>query len=63
MNDKFSGFCKDIIDKLATDLDFKYDIYLVSDGKYGNELSNRSSWSGMVGELIKKVSIFFHSHL
>eukprot|EP00794_Sanderia_malayensis_P008975 gene8975-9933_t len=53
-NDKFSGFCKDILDKLSKDLDFKYDLYLVPDGKYGTGKANHTLWNGMVGELIKK---------
>ena len=54
-NDKFSGFCKDILDKLAEDLQFKYDLYLVPDEQYGNKRPN-GSWNGMVGELINKVT-------
>ncbi|XP_065066326.1 glutamate receptor 3-like isoform X2 [Rhopilema esculentum] len=51
-NDRFSGFCKDILDKLAEDLNFQYDI-LEPTPEFGKRRQNMS-WSGMVGELIKK---------
>ena len=53
-NDKFTGFCKDLLDKLAEDLRFQYDLYLVPDKQYGKK-KNNATWTGMVGELIKKV--------
>lgn len=53
-NEKFTGFCKDLLDKLAKDLHFQYDLYLVPDKQYGKKKDN-TSWTGMVGELVKKV--------
>ena len=53
-NDRFSGFCKDVLDKLAEDLHFQYDLYLVPDKEYGVK-KNNATWTGMIGELMKKV--------
>jgi len=52
-NEKFTGFCKDLLDRLATDLQFQYDLYLAPDKQYG-KMKDNTSWTGMVGELIKK---------
>lgn len=54
---RYKGFSIDVLDGLAKILGFKYNIYLVSDGKYGSALPN-GSWNGMIGELIGKVCIF-----
>ena len=53
-NEKFTGFCKDLLDRLATDLQFQYHLYLAPDKQYG-KMKDNTSWTGMVGELIKKV--------
>ncbi|KAM9727602.1 glutamate receptor ionotropic, delta-1-like isoform 2-T4 [Menidia menidia] len=50
---RYKGFSIDVLDALAKILGFKYDIYQVSDGKYGSTLPN-GSWNGMIGELISK---------
>jgi len=54
---RYKGFSIDVLDALAKILGFKYDIYQVSDSKYGSQLSN-GSWNGMIGELINKASVF-----
>ena len=58
-NEKFTGFCKDLLDRLATDLQFQYDLYLAPDKQYG-KMKDNTSWTGMVGELIKKVCTLCH---
>ncbi|XP_053306595.1 glutamate receptor ionotropic, delta-1 isoform X2 [Spea bombifrons] len=50
---KYKGFSIDVLDALSQNLGFKYEIYQVPDGKYGNQLAN-GSWNGMIGELINK---------
>ncbi|XP_002737751.2 glutamate receptor 2-like [Saccoglossus kowalevskii] len=54
-NDRYKGFCKDLLDKLQSSLDFKYEMTLVPDGQYGakDEDSDRVRWNGMVGQLIQ----------
>ncbi len=54
-NDRFEGFCADLLKQLAKDLDFTYTISIVADGEYG-ALSNSSEWNGMIGELLRLVS-------
>ncbi|XP_067408628.1 glutamate receptor ionotropic, delta-1 isoform X4 [Emydura macquarii macquarii] len=50
---RYKGFSIDVLDALAKNLGFKYEIYQAPDGKYGHQLHN-SSWNGMIGELINK---------
>ncbi|XP_061731984.1 glutamate receptor ionotropic, delta-1-like isoform X2 [Nerophis ophidion] len=50
---RYKGFSIDVLDALAKILGFKYDIYQVSDSKYGSQLPN-GSWNGMIGDLINK---------
>lgn len=53
-NDRYEGFCVDLLKELADTLKFKYRIRLVGDGQYGVAGAN-GTWTGMVGELISRV--------
>ncbi|XP_051521210.1 glutamate receptor ionotropic, kainate 4-like isoform X2 [Myxocyprinus asiaticus] len=52
-NDRYEGFCVDMLKELADILKFKYRIRLVGDGVYGVPGAN-GTWTGMVGELISR---------
>ena len=54
-NDRYQGFCVDMLKELGDILKFKYRIRLVGDGHYGVPGAN-GTWTGMVGELISRVS-------
>ncbi|XP_016161060.1 PREDICTED: glutamate receptor ionotropic, kainate 5-like, partial [Ficedula albicollis] len=51
--DRFEGFCVDMLRELAALLKFRFHIKLVEDGLYGAPEPN-GSWTGMVGELINR---------
>ncbi|MBN3280718.1 GRIK2 protein, partial [Polyodon spathula] len=52
-NDRFEGYCIDLLRELANILGFTYEIRLVEDGKYGaQEDTNNGQWNGMVKELM-----------
>lgn len=58
------GYALDLMEKIHQLTGIKYTVHLVKDGNYG---SNRTGeWNGMVGELIRGVSIstatFIYSH-
>ena len=55
-NEIYEGFCKELADKIAEIVGFKYILKLVSDNKYGTVTEN-GSWNGMVGELEREVRI------
>ncbi|KAK5618401.1 hypothetical protein CRENBAI_018957 [Crenichthys baileyi] len=44
------GYCIDLLEKLAEDLGFDFDLYIVGDGKYGAWKGAR--WTGLVGDLL-----------
>uniref|UniRef100_A0A8B9PQT1 Glutamate receptor n=1 Tax=Apteryx owenii TaxID=8824 RepID=A0A8B9PQT1_APTOW len=50
-NDRFEGYCIDLLKELAIILGFTYEIRLVEDGKYGAQ-DDKGQWNGMVKELI-----------
>ncbi|KAM9443167.1 glutamate receptor ionotropic, kainate 4-like [Salvelinus alpinus] len=52
-NERYEGFCVDMLKELADVLKFKYHINLVGDGVYGVSGTN-GTWTGMVGELISR---------
>ncbi|KAM6431660.1 glutamate receptor ionotropic, kainate 4 isoform 3-T5 [Liasis olivaceus] len=52
-NDRYEGFCVDMLKELADILRFNYKIHLVGDGVYGVPEAN-GTWTGMVGELIAR---------
>lgn len=56
-NDQYEGFCVDMLREVAEILKFSFKIKLVDDGLYGAPEPN-GSWTGMVGELINRVSVF-----
>jgi hypothetical protein len=57
-NDRFEGYCKDLANLIAEQLNIKYVMKLVNDSKYGgNDPSSPSGWNGMVGELVRQVRI------
>lgn len=45
------GYCIDLLEKLAEDMGFTFDLYIVGDGKYG-ALSGTGRWTGLVGDLL-----------
>ncbi|XP_042345772.1 glutamate receptor ionotropic, kainate 3 [Plectropomus leopardus] len=51
-NDRFEGFCIDLLKELASILGFTYEIRLVPDGKYGSQ-DDKGQWNGMIRELIE----------
>ncbi|XP_070768161.1 glutamate receptor ionotropic, kainate 3 [Enoplosus armatus] len=51
-NDRFEGFCIDLLKELASILGFTYEIRLVPDGKYGSQ-DEKGQWNGMIRELIE----------
>ncbi|XP_030396038.1 glutamate receptor ionotropic, NMDA 3B isoform X2 [Gopherus evgoodei] len=44
------GYCIDLLEKLAEDLSFDFDLYIVGDGKYG--AWKNGQWTGLVGDLL-----------
>ncbi|XP_053267434.1 glutamate receptor ionotropic, NMDA 3A [Pleuronectes platessa] len=44
------GYCVDLLEKLAEDMGFSFDLYIVGDGKYGGFKNGR--WTGLVGDLL-----------
>ncbi|XP_016431292.1 glutamate receptor ionotropic, kainate 2 [Sinocyclocheilus rhinocerous] len=51
-NDRFEGFCVDLLRELSGILGFRYEMRLVEDGKYGAFEESTGQWNGMVRELM-----------
>lgn len=56
-NERFFGFCVDILALVARDVGFDYILDLVPDRKYGAKDPQTGEWNGMVAQLMKYVSI------
>ena len=54
-NDKYEGYCVDLLEAVAGMLDFRYQLYMVPDGQFGSRKAD-GSWTGMVREIISAVS-------
>ncbi|XP_039967676.1 glutamate receptor ionotropic, kainate 2 isoform X2 [Bactrocera tryoni] len=52
-NERFYGFCVDILELIARDVGFDYIIDLVPDRKYGAQDPFTGEWNGMVSQLMK----------
>uniref|UniRef100_H3DLG1 Glutamate receptor n=1 Tax=Tetraodon nigroviridis TaxID=99883 RepID=H3DLG1_TETNG len=46
------GFCIDVLKRLAKNVGFTYDLYLVTNGRHGKNIDGE--WNGMVGEVVSK---------
>lgn len=57
-NERFFGFCVDILARVAKEVGFDYILDLVPDKKYGACDPTTGEWNGMVLQLMKQVSIF-----
>ncbi|XP_013360514.1 PREDICTED: glutamate receptor ionotropic, NMDA 3B, partial [Chinchilla lanigera] len=44
------GYCMDLLERLAEDTPFDFELYIVGDGKYGALRDGR--WTGLVGDLL-----------
>uniref|UniRef100_A0A8C7XZ88 Glutamate receptor n=1 Tax=Oryzias sinensis TaxID=183150 RepID=A0A8C7XZ88_9TELE len=51
-NDRFEGYCIDLLRELSGILGFRYELRLVEDGKYGALDESTGQWNGMVRELM-----------
>ncbi|XP_077984459.1 glutamate receptor 4-like isoform X2 [Glandiceps talaboti] len=49
--DKYEGYCVDLMEKIAAEMNISYKFRLVADSQYGRMDAN-GRWNGMVGELI-----------
>jgi len=54
-NDRFEGFCFDIIDEISKMLGFHYVFKVVDDLNYGSRDKNTGEWNGMIRELLDGV--------
>lgn len=54
-NDRFEGYCLDLLKELSNILGFNYEVKLVTDGKYGAQ-NDKGEWNGMVRELIDHIA-------
>ena len=52
-NDRFKGYCVDLLEKISKICGFNYTIKPVEDGLYGALVDGK--WNGLVSELIDKV--------
>ncbi|XP_064650021.1 glutamate receptor 2-like [Lineus longissimus] len=57
-NDRFEGYVADLLELVAKEAGFQYEIRLVPDGKFGEIVRNEGgiTWNGMIGELIMKTA-------
>ncbi|KAF0022694.1 hypothetical protein F2P81_025086 [Scophthalmus maximus] len=51
-NDRFEGYCIDLLRELSNILGFTYEVRLVEDGRYGAQDENTGQWNGMIKELM-----------
>ena len=58
-NDRFEGFCVDLLGEIAEEVGFQYEIRLVPDGKYGAPDPDTGIWNGMVKQLLDRVRFYW----
>lgn len=55
-NDRYEGFSKDLMNAIASRMNFKYTLVLVKDKSYGIIDKVTGKWNGMVREILDRVS-------
>lgn len=53
-NDRFEGFCMELMETLAANIGFRYSVHLVKDNSYGSRQPD-GTFDGMIKELINMV--------
>lgn len=56
-DERYEGFCIDLLKEIARMVGFAYRIELVPDGKYGVYDYETGEWNGIVRQLMDKVSV------
>ncbi|KAG7201434.1 hypothetical protein KM043_004194 [Ampulex compressa] len=51
---RYEGFCIDLIDKIASLLNFKYEFELVPDKQYGTYNAETKQWNGLIRRLLDR---------
>ncbi|XP_066275462.1 glutamate receptor 2-like [Branchiostoma lanceolatum] len=51
-NDRFQGFCMDLLSWMSTELGCKYEYYEVEDGHFGIYNSKTGKWNGLIGDVL-----------
>ncbi|CAF1037279.1 unnamed protein product, partial [Didymodactylos carnosus] len=51
---QFEGYCIDMLNHIAKELNFNYSLRVVSDGNYGKEEDSTGKWTGIIGELVDR---------
>ncbi|KAK3923821.1 Glutamate receptor ionotropic, kainate 1 [Frankliniella fusca] len=62
-NDRFEGFCIELLQTIAATVGFEYTLQLVPDGKYGVFDLDTGEWNGIVRQLMDKVTLHGHGDL
>lgn len=57
-NERYEGFCIDLLKEIASMVGFEYRIELVPDNKYGVIDLETGEWNGIVRQLMDKVPNF-----
>lgn len=55
----YEGYCIDLLNELARNLKFTYEIYVSPDGMYGAKTDN-GTWNGMIGEIVNEVRFIIY---
>lgn len=54
-NDRFDGYCKDLIDVIAKQLNIKYELRAAEETGYGHrDHKVQGGWTGLIGEVLRK---------
>lgn len=56
-NDRFEGFCIDLISELSKLLGFNYTFVIQEDGANGNFNRTTGEWNGMIRKILDGVSV------
>lgn len=53
-NARYEGYCVDLINRIAQNLKFKYELEVIADGQYGSLKPETGKWNGLVKHLLDR---------
>lgn len=55
-NDRYEGYTKDLMDEIAKNIDFTFELHITEGNLFGSYLEDQKRWTGLIGDLLERVS-------
>ncbi|CAH1104230.1 unnamed protein product [Psylliodes chrysocephalus] len=53
-NDRYEGYTKDLMDEIAKNIDFTFELHITEGNLFGSYLEDQKRWTGLIGDLLER---------